>query len=49
MTPLCFSCGTVFKQLIDCEGGCGSVLDIAPDGESILMCSNCIDIRYARF
>ncbi|MFF3959131.1 hypothetical protein ACFYY1_38955 [Streptomyces sp. NPDC001890] len=48
-TPLCFSCGTVFKHLIDCEGGCGSVLDIAPDDDSIPMCSDCIDIRYARF
>ncbi|CAC36670.1 hypothetical protein PV411_38275 [Streptomyces sp. NRRL_B-16638] len=49
VTPLCFSCGTVFQKLIDCEGGCGTVLDIAPDGESIPMCSNCIEIRYARF
>ncbi|MFE2944684.1 hypothetical protein ACFXKG_37450 [Streptomyces sp. NPDC059255] len=48
-TPLCFSCGTVFKNLTDCDGGCGTVLDIAPDGESIPMCSNCIDTRYARF
>ncbi|MER6230976.1 hypothetical protein ACFUC2_04755 [[Kitasatospora] papulosa] len=48
-SPLCFSCGATFENLIDCEGGCGTVLDIAPDGESIPMCRNCIDIRYARF
>ncbi|MER7141097.1 hypothetical protein ACIQGA_31255 [[Kitasatospora] papulosa] len=49
IAPLCFGCGTVFENLIDCEGGCGTVLDIAPDGESIPMCSHCIEIRYARF
>jgi hypothetical protein len=49
VTPLCFSCGTVFEHLIDCEGGCGTVLNIKPGEESIAMCSDCIDIRYARF
>ncbi|WP_326698252.1 hypothetical protein OG909_13420 [Streptomyces sp. NBC_01754] len=29
-TPLCFSCGTVFDNLISCEGGCGAVLNIMP-------------------
>ncbi|HBF84492.1 MAG TPA: hypothetical protein DD420_32565 [Streptomyces sp.] len=48
-TPLCFSCGTVFENLISCESGCGAVLNIMPDGESIPMCSDCIDSRYARF
>ncbi|MGW7213645.1 hypothetical protein [Streptomyces collinus] len=48
-TPLCFSCGTVFKNLIDCEGGCGTILDIGPDEDAIHMCRNCIENRYARF
>lgn len=48
-TGLCFACGTAFEHLVDCEGGCGEALNIKPDGESILMCSNCIDIRMARF
>ncbi|MEU0955593.1 hypothetical protein ABZ353_25155 [Streptomyces niveus] len=48
-TPLCFSCGTVFKNLIDCEAGCGTVLDIAPDDDLIRMCTNCIDNTFSGF
>ncbi|MGW8485185.1 hypothetical protein [Streptomyces sp. NPDC055886] len=48
-TPLCFSCGIVFENLIDCEGACGTVLDLAPDEDAIRMCPDCIDSRFARF
>ncbi|MFJ8394132.1 hypothetical protein [Streptomyces sp. NPDC094144] len=48
-TPLCFSCGTVFNNLVACESGCGAVFSFVPDGESIPMCSDCIGIRLDRF
>ncbi|MFG2676439.1 hypothetical protein [Streptomyces sp. NPDC048445] len=49
VTPLCFACGTVFNNLVACEGGCGAVLSFVPDGESIPMCFDCIDTRLDRF
>ncbi|MFB6674471.1 hypothetical protein ACFCWG_19105 [Streptomyces sp. NPDC056390] len=48
-TPLCFACGETFNDLIDCEGGCGSVLNIAPDEDAIHLCSHCLSVRYDRF
>lgn len=48
-TPMCFGCGTGFEHLVDCEGGCDAVLNIAPDSGSIPMCSDCIDILFDRF
>lgn len=48
-TPLCFSCGTVFKNLIDCEAGCGAALDIASGEDSIPLCPDCLESRITRF
>lgn len=48
-TPLCFSCGNTFSDLVECEGGCGSLLDVAPDGDALRMCTDCVSVRYAKF
>ncbi|MCX5326258.1 hypothetical protein [Streptomyces sp. NBC_00120] len=48
-TPLCFACGNTFSDLVDCEGGCGAVLSIAPDEEAMHMCTDCVSARYAKF
>ncbi|MFJ9551821.1 hypothetical protein [Streptomyces erythrochromogenes] len=48
-TPLCFSCGSVFKDLIRCEAGCGAVVDFAHDDDSIPLCPDCLESRIARF
>ncbi|MGW7594449.1 hypothetical protein ACWGK9_35740, partial [Streptomyces rubiginosohelvolus] len=48
-TGLCFACGNTFGHLVDCEFGCGTVLNISPDDvEALRICSDCIGNQFGR-